>query len=190
MLEDLVDKIVVHEAIGKKPNRQQSIDIYFNFIGKFDLAYTQKELEELQSNAKKKEEEKQQAKIQRQRNTIQRHREKKKLARLAENDGHIFAKSICEHCGTEYYPNSSRQRFCCSECKEQARKKKVAKERFEEKGNHIFKEKICQICGESFYPSNGREVLCSKKCKDIKRKERQLTYYYSKKDEVKQDETV
>ena len=34
---ELIDKIVVHEAIGKKPNRQQQVDIYYNFIGQFDL---------------------------------------------------------------------------------------------------------------------------------------------------------
>ena len=30
---ELIDKIVVHEAVGKKPNRQQQVDIYYNFIG-------------------------------------------------------------------------------------------------------------------------------------------------------------
>ena len=42
LVADLIDKIVVHEAIGKKPNREQQIDIYYNFIGQFELAYTNK----------------------------------------------------------------------------------------------------------------------------------------------------
>ena len=40
---ELIDKIVVHEAIGKKPNRQQQVDIYYNFIGQFDLPLSEKE---------------------------------------------------------------------------------------------------------------------------------------------------
>lgn len=41
---ELIDKIVVHEAVGKKPNRQQQTDIYYNFIGQFDLPLTAKEI--------------------------------------------------------------------------------------------------------------------------------------------------
>ena len=40
---ELIDKIVVHEATGKKPNRQQQVDIYYNFIGQFDLPLSEKE---------------------------------------------------------------------------------------------------------------------------------------------------
>ena len=36
LVYDLVDKIVVHDGVGQKPYRKQQIDIYFNFIGKFD----------------------------------------------------------------------------------------------------------------------------------------------------------
>ena len=30
---ELIDKIVVYEAVGKKPNRQQQVDIYYKFVG-------------------------------------------------------------------------------------------------------------------------------------------------------------
>ena len=40
---ELIDKIIVHEAVGKKPNRQQQVDIYYNFIGQFDFPLSEKE---------------------------------------------------------------------------------------------------------------------------------------------------
>ena len=80
---ELIDKIVVHEAIGKKPNRQR------------------------ESNAA--------------------HRAKTKAERWAANDGHKYPKRICEQCGKEFYPNSTRQRFCntdCTKAHQQAEKEK------------------------------------------------------------------
>ena len=48
---ELIDKIVVHEAEGKKPNRQQQVDIYYNFIGQFDLPLSEKEIAEARQKA-------------------------------------------------------------------------------------------------------------------------------------------
>lgn len=53
MVREIIHKIVVHQAAGKKPNRTQQVDIYFNFIGHFNLELTVKELSE-----KRKQEEK------------------------------------------------------------------------------------------------------------------------------------
>lgn len=54
MARELIDKIVVYKPVGKKPNRTQQIDIYFNFIGNFDLVYTREELTEKGNKPKKK----------------------------------------------------------------------------------------------------------------------------------------
>ncbi len=48
---ELIDKIVVHEAVEKKPNRQQQVDIYYNFIGQFDLPLSEKEIAEARRKA-------------------------------------------------------------------------------------------------------------------------------------------
>ena len=50
---ELIDKIVVHEAVGKKPNRQQQVDIYYNFIGQFNLPLTEEEIEASKVEAEK-----------------------------------------------------------------------------------------------------------------------------------------
>ena len=42
MLYEFIDKIVVHNPEGTRTNRTMKIDIYFNFIGKFESSITAK----------------------------------------------------------------------------------------------------------------------------------------------------
>ena len=113
---------------------------------------------------------------------------KKRAERLAENDGHLFAKINCAYCGNEFYPNSSKHIYCCAECKDKAKANRIAKKRYEEKGNHRFKQKKCMRCGTPFWPSNGQERLCSTECKKQNRNQKQLAYYHSHK-KLKNQET-
>ena len=124
---ELIDKIVVHEAEGKKPNRQQQVDIYYNFIGQFDLPLSEKEIAEARQKAEQEAAEKAKCKKNRQRESNAAHRAKTKVERWAANDGHKYPKRICEQCGKEFYPNSTRQRFCntdCTKAHQQAEKEK------------------------------------------------------------------
>ena len=180
MLEDLIDKIVIHEKTGTRSCREQQIDIYFNFIGKFDLAYTEEELAEEKRIAEQRGKEK----VERRKLTSVRYREKKRAARLAENDGHLFPQKQCAYCGNEFYPNNAKHKFCCTDCKEKAKAERTVKKRYEEKGNHTFRQKKCMMCGKDFWPSNGRELLCSQECKSKNRREKQLAYYYKQKENV------
>ena len=52
----------------------------------------------------------------RQRESNAAHRAKTKVERWAANDGHKYPKRICEQCGKEFYQNSTRQRFCNTDC--------------------------------------------------------------------------
>lgn len=180
---DLIDKICVHEAEGKKPNRTQQVDIYYNFIGQFDLPLTEKEIAEANIKAEQEAKEKAEKKAERQRERNKAFREKEKAERWAANDGHKYPKRVCEHCGKEFYPNSTRQRFCNTDCTKAYQKAEKEKKRFAEKGNHIFRQKTCKVCGKLFWPSNGQEVLCSEECKTFNRNQRQLEYYHRKKSE-------
>ena len=180
---DLIDKICVHEAEGKKPNRTQQVDIYYNFIGQFDLPLTEKEIAEANKKAEQEAKEKAEKKAERQRERNKAFREKEKAERWAANDGHKYPKRVCEHCGKEFYPNSTRQRFCNTDCTKAYQKAEKEKKRFAEKGNHIFRQKACKVCGKLFWPSNGQEVLCSEECKIFNRNQRQLEYYHRKKSE-------
>ena len=190
MARELIDKIVVHEAIGKKPNRQQQVDIYYNFIGQFDLPLSEKEIAEARQKAEQEAAEKAKRKKNRQRESNVAHQAKAKAERWAANDGHKYPKRVCEQCGKEFYPNSTRQRFCNTDCTKVHQQAEKEKKRFAEKGEHTFRQKVCKICGKPFWPSNGQEVLCSEECKTINRNQRQLAYYYRKQSGQKAGEAI
>ena len=177
---ELIDKIVVHEAVGKKPNRQQQVDIYYNFIGQFDLPLSEKEIAEARQKAEQEAAEKAKRKKNRQRESNVAHQAKAKAERWAANDGHKYPKRVCEQCGKEFYPNSTRQRICNTDCTKAHQQAEKEKKRYAEKGEHTFRQKVCKICGKPFWPSNGQEVLCSEECKTINRNQRQLAYYHRK----------
>ena len=187
---ELIDKIVVHEAVGKKPNRQQQIDIYYSFIGQFDLPLMEEEIETAKAEAEKQAAQKAKRKTERQRERNAAFRAKAKAERWVTNDGHKYPKRICEQCGKEFYPNSTRQRFCNTDCTKAHQQAEKEKKRFAEKGNHTFRQKTCKICGKTFWPSNGQEVLCSEECKTINRRQKQLAYYHRKQSEQKAGEAI
>lgn len=117
MLRELIDKVVVYEATGGRGrNRTQHLDIYFNYIGPFELAFSQEELraEEEKSIAE------QAQRLEQRRQQRRAYRERKKQQRYAANEGHKFSQRRCEHCGALFWPASSRQRFCTKACTRQA----------------------------------------------------------------------
>ena len=176
----LIDKICVHEAVGRKPNRTQQVDIYYNFIGQFDLPLTEAEIAEEAKKEKKKAKKKAKVDKEKQRKRNKAYREKVKAERYAANDGHKFSKRVCEQCGNEFWPNSTAQKYCSTECARVHQDEERKRKRFEEKGNHLFKQKKCIVCGKPFWPTNGQELMCSDECKLQHRRECQREYYRSK----------
>lgn len=171
-----IDKIVIHDDISETDHRQVTVDIFYNFIGQYTLAYSDEELEE----QTKQEEEKKKELALKQKKRNKEYHEKEKAARYASHDGHKFASSTCKWCGNPFWPNSSRQIYCSDECKRASQRKTLEDKRLAEKGSHTYKQKTCTICGTPFWPVNGREVICSPECKAQNRREKQLAYYYSK----------
>jgi DNA invertase Pin-like site-specific DNA recombinase len=85
MLNEFIDKVVVHEAVkGEDSAREQQIDIYFNFIGKFEIAPTEEEVqaqqEEAERLAKEKERERKDRRNATGRKYHQRQKEREQLA--------------------------------------------------------------------------------------------------------------
>ncbi len=99
MFAELIDKIVVYEAEGVGKARTQKVDIYFNYVGQVDIAYTEEELAEI----KAQEEQKKWKRLAKQRQREKAYREKRKAKKLAENGGEIVkqryvlivGKSLC-----------------------------------------------------------------------------------------------
>ena len=180
MILDLIDKIVVHESIGERQNKQMQIDIYYNFIGQFDLAYTEEELAALEQKKIEEAEAKKERKRAAQRIRNAEHMKKAKEARWAANEGHKYPKKVCEWCGIEFWPNSNRQVYCSKGCTAAHQQSEKKKKKFAEKGSHIFRQKKCAVCGTLFWPSNGQEVLCSPECKKKVRNEKARERYRDK----------
>ena len=74
MINEFVEKILVHQAQGKGASRTQEIEIFFNFVGKVDIPHKEVELTE-EEKAALAEQERRRAKKQ---NTIRRYMEKKR----------------------------------------------------------------------------------------------------------------
>ena len=74
VINEFVEKILVHQAQGKGASRTQEIEIFFNFIGKEDIPHKEVELTE-EEKAALAEQERRRAKKQ---NTIRRYMEKKR----------------------------------------------------------------------------------------------------------------
>lgn len=81
MLNEFIEKVMVHEATGDRKSRTQRIDIYFNFIGQFVAPVTKEELEQIE-RAKKEEEERK----------IQREKEKRRRYNIQQNSRRKYLK--------------------------------------------------------------------------------------------------
>lgn len=114
------------------------MDIYYNFIGQFDLPLSEKEIAEARRKAEQEAAEKAKRKKNRQRESNVAHQAKAKAERWAANDGHKYPKRICEQCGKEFYPNSTRQRFCNTDCTKAHQQAEKEKKRFAERESTTF----------------------------------------------------
>ena len=183
MFNELVDKIVVYEAEGAGNARTQKVDIYFNYVGQVDIAYTEEELAELK--AQKEQEERQHMEKQRKREKA--YREKRKAKKIAENGGEIIKTKTCPHCGKMFTPTSNRQLFCSRDCWNQARQEQKEAAREAERGGHYYRQRACAVCGHSYWPTHSQQEFCSEECRRINHNRKTLEFYHKKKGNPKPD---
>ena len=183
MFNELVDKIVVYEAEGAGNARTQKVDIYFNYVGQVDIAYTEEELAELK--AQKEQEEQQRMEKQRKREKA--YREKRKAKKIAENGGEIIKTKTCPHCGKEFTPTSNRQLFCSRDCWNQARQEQKEAAREAERRGHYYRQRACAVCGHSYWPTHNQQEFCSDECRRINHNRKTLEFYHKKKGNPKPD---
>ncbi|CAK7000600.1 MAG: hypothetical protein ENTB_00006 [Enterocloster aldenensis] len=176
MLFELVDRIVVHEGEGQGSNRRQRVDIYYNFVGQFELAYTDEEIAEMEAAREQEEAER----LARQRSREKERRERRKAQRIAENGGEAAKKKICPHCGREFVPGSNRQMFCTVECRKAHHQEQRDNARQEERGEHFYRQKTCAVCGEPFYPNSSQSRFCGEACRRKHHSEYSLAWWHEK----------
>ena len=179
MFGELIDKIVVYEAEGVGKAKTQKVDIYFNYVGQVDIAYTEEELAEI----KEQEEQEEKKRLEKQRQREKAYREKRKAKKLAENGGEIVKTKVCPHCQTEFTPTSNRQAFCSKDCCYQARQDKTKADREAEKGDHYYRQRVCAVCGSTYWPTHSQQKFCSAECKKVNHNKKTLEFYYKKQKE-------
>lgn len=172
MFHELIDKIVVYEAEGVGKARTQKVDIYFNYVGQVDLAYTEEELAEI----KAQEEQKEMERLAKQRKREKAYREKRKAEK-------VVKKKICPHCGKEFIPTSNRQIFCTKECCKQERQGKTKADREAEKGDHYYRQRKCEVCGKLYWPTHSQQKFCSDECIRVNHNKKTLEFYHKKQKE-------
>ena len=178
MFTELIDKIVVYEAEGVGKARTQRVDIYFNYVGNVNIAYTEEELAEI----KAQEEQKEQEHLERQRKREKAYREKRKAQKLAENGGEIVKKKKYPHCGKEFVMTSNRQIYCSKECWKQSRQDQKQADREAERGNHYYRKRKCAVCGKEYWSTHSQQQFCSDECKRINHNRKTLEFYHKKKE--------
>ena len=178
MFSELIDRIVVYEAEGVGKERTQKVDIYFNYVGQVNIAYTDEELAEI----KAQEEQKERDRLKRQREREKAYREKRKAEKLAASGGEIVRKLICPHCGKEFVPASNRQAFCSKDCCYQARQEKKKVEREAERGTRYYRQRNCAVCGSLYWPINSQQKFCSEECQRVNHNRKTLEFYHKKKE--------
>lgn len=177
MVRELVEKVVVYPPEGHKPNRTQKVEIYFDFIGQYELAYTQEELEEIRMR-EEEENKKREAHAEEIRQKSYLHqkekRERKRAERLALNDGHPYPKKTCPICGKEFWPNLPYKIYCGEVCHKKANNEQTRLKRRKDPPP----DQTCIICGRLFRPINNQQMLCSEACKHEYRKMKKREYYH------------
>ena len=186
MFAELIDKIVVYEAEGVGKARTQKVDIYFNYVGRGDIAYTEEELAEI----KAQEEQIEMERLAKQREREKAYREKRKAQKIAENGGEIVKTKVCPHCNKEFIPTSNRQVFCSKECRYQAEQAEKKAKREAERGDHYYRQRKCAVCGRMFWPNSSGQTVCSEECRKKHHNEYSLEWWHKNQAEIELREVV
>ena len=179
MFREMIDKIIVHEAEGVGNARTQQVDIYFNYAGQIDIAYTEEELAQM----KEQEERVQAERIAKEKARSKAYREKRKAQKIAENGGEIVKKKVCPHCGKEYVPESNRQIFCSQDCRKAAHQAEKQKQREAERGDHYYHQRTCAVCGKLYWPTHSQQKFCSEDCQRINHNKVTLEFYHRRREQ-------
>jgi len=169
MLREFVDKIVVFETEGSGNNRTKRIEIYFNFIGQFEVAFTPEEIAEAQQ--KKVEEQ-----IERRRARDRKRLERKRAEKYAQNGGFPTPPKMCPGCGIEFHPRSNRQVYCTKECWKKHYTEEKHAARVAEKDGHTYRQRECVACGSLFWPNSSQDEYCFD-CREQHIKEYKAEWY-------------
>ena len=144
MINEFIDKIIVHSPEKIDGDRVQEVEIYLKFIGRFDLPEPELTAEE----AKRQEQ-------------LRRHRIKsreryQKIKASEHAVGQPF-KLTCKCCGEEFESKRSNTLFCTPNCRARFYRQEAAENR--------SRECVCENCGSTFITTRSDTKYCSDACR-------------------------
>ncbi len=152
MVNEFIEKIIVYKSDRDEyEDRCQELDIYFNFIGKFEVPAQEPTPEELAEEE-----------AQRKKRATNRHRyAKKKEREQMIRDGLIAPGEpftlTCECCGKPFESMRSSTRFCGHNCR--------AKHYRQQKTEERSRECACENCGKTFTTTRIDVKYCCEECR-------------------------
>jgi len=166
MINEFVEKIVVHAPDKSTGDRMQEVDIYLKFIGRFELPAPELTPEE----------EKRQASLHRHR---VKSRERYQKIKAGEHTVGQPFKLICKCCGEEFESGRSNTLFCGPNCRAKFYRQEAAAGR--------IRECVCGNCGKAFTTTRSDVKYC---CEACQREAHSNMRYRQKRADEQEAETV
>ena len=152
MINEFIEKIIVHAPEKLDGDRVQEIEIYLKFIGHFELPAPELTAEEIKRQKQLK------------RHRI-RSRERYQLIKAGEHAVGQPFKLTCKCCGKEFEARSSATMYCSNSCRAKYYRQEAAKER--------SRDIVCETCGKEFTTTRLDVKYCSEECRYEGNRQRQ-----------------
>ena len=152
MINEFIDKIIVHAPEKLDGDRVQEIEIYLKFIGHFEFPAPELTEEEIKRQEQLK------------RHRI-RSRERYQLIKAGEHAVGQPFKLTCKCCGKEFEARNSATMYCSKSCRARYYRQEAAKER--------SRDIVCANCGKEFTTTRSDVKYSSEECRYEGNRQRQ-----------------
>ena len=144
MINEFIDKTIVHAPERVDGDRVQEVEIYLNFIGKYELPAAELTEEEIKREEFLKKE---------------RARSRERYQKLKSGEGAVGVPitQTCKCCGKTFEARSTVKLFCNVNCRTKYYRQESAKER--------SREAVCENCGKTFTTTRGDTKYCCDECR-------------------------
>ena len=152
MINEFIEKIIVHAPEKLAGDRVQEIEIYLKFIGHFELPAPELTAEEIKRQEQLK------------RHRI-RSRERYQMIKAGEHTVGQPFKLTCKCCGKEFESRNSATMYCSVNCRAKYYRQEAAKER--------SRDIVCETCGKEFTTTRLDVKYCCEECRYEGNRQRQ-----------------
>lgn len=144
MINEFIEKIIVHAPEKIDGDRVQEVEIYLNFIGRFELPPPELTPEEIKRQEHLKKER-------------ARSRIRYQQLKSGERTVGVPIKVVCKCCGEIFESRSTAKIFCSKKCLAKFYRQEAAEKR--------RREAVCPTCGKTFSTTRADKKYCSDDCR-------------------------